>query len=107
MAVAYRDYSFRYCIENDGGCYQYSCIYGCRILGGDLFQHHSGSGVLLTRCSNEKLPDYMLPRQDVMTRLSGALRRSMFETVLVYGARGSGKTTAFTQCMHKRVGVKV
>lgn len=56
--------------------------------------------------SNNKLPDYMLPRKDVMTSLSEALSRSSLDTVLVYGARGSGKTTAITQCLRERVGVK-
>ena len=52
-----------------------------------------------------KLPDFVLPRQDVMSSLHGGLNDPDFNTVLVYGERGSGKTTAIEWNLRKRLGV--
>ena len=55
---------------------------------------------------NKPLPDYMLPRTDVMNSLSAALLSTTLNTVLVYGVRGSGKTTAIAKYMKARLGVR-
>lgn len=52
-----------------------------------------------------KIPDFVLPRQDVMNSLNAGLNNLYFNTVLVYGERGSGKTTAIEWYLRKRLGV--
>eukprot|EP00529_Nitzschia_sp_RCC80_P020404 CAMPEP_0113448790 /NCGR_PEP_ID=MMETSP0014_2-20120614/4951_1 /TAXON_ID=2857 /ORGANISM="Nitzschia sp." /LENGTH=396 /DNA_ID=CAMNT_0000340019 /DNA_START=55 /DNA_END=1245 /DNA_ORIENTATION=+ /assembly_acc=CAM_ASM_000159 len=51
------------------------------------------------------LPKHLLPRPTVMSSLLNALDDPDFNTVLVYGKRGSGKTTAIEKALGKRLGV--
>lgn len=50
-------------------------------------------------------PAYVLPRQDVLDSLQGALNDSEYNTALVYGERGSGKTTAIEWNLRNRLGI--
>lgn len=51
------------------------------------------------------LPAHLLPRTTLMNALQKALDDTDFNTVLVYGIRGSGKTTAIEKRLSKRAGV--
>lgn len=50
-------------------------------------------------------PDYLVARPALITSLHNALENSEYNTVLVYGQRGSGKTTAIEQTLRTRLGV--
>ena len=50
-------------------------------------------------------PDYLLARPEVIASLQKALEHYDYKTVLVYGQRGSGKTTAIEQTLGSHLGV--
>lgn len=50
-------------------------------------------------------PEYLLPRDGLMQELRTALELKNFYTVLVYGERGAGKTTAIQNALSQRRGV--
>jgi hypothetical protein len=51
------------------------------------------------------VPEYLLARLALTASLNNALENSEYDTVLVYGKRGSGKTTAIEQTLGTRFGV--
>jgi Cdc6-like AAA superfamily ATPase len=56
-----------------------------------------------TLCSG--LPAHLLPRPGLLNSLKSALEDPNLNTVLVYGVRGSGKTTAMNKALEKRLAV--
>ena len=51
------------------------------------------------------VPEYLLPRPAIRASLLAALDDVDFNTVLVYGQRGSGKTTIIEHALEQRLGV--
>jgi hypothetical protein len=58
-----------------------------------------------TTLDTRGLPTNLLPRTGLNASLLNSLEDPYFNTVLVYGVRGSGKTTAIQRAPNKRLGV--